>query len=26
VTLDDSQRGAIQLRLPPRSWHTVLYK
>ncbi|XP_043654207.1 lysosomal acid glucosylceramidase [Drosophila teissieri] len=26
VALDDSQRGAIQLRLPPRSWHTVLYK
>ncbi|KAH8278992.1 hypothetical protein KR018_012131, partial [Drosophila ironensis] len=26
VALDDSQRGAIGLRLPPRSWHTVLYK
>ncbi|XP_016977956.1 lysosomal acid glucosylceramidase [Drosophila rhopaloa] len=26
VALSDSQRGAINLRLPPRSWHTVLYK
>ncbi|XP_070073172.1 putative glucosylceramidase 4 [Drosophila takahashii] len=26
VALNDSQRGAINLRLPPRSWHTVLYK
>ncbi|XP_070073173.1 lysosomal acid glucosylceramidase [Drosophila takahashii] len=26
VALNDSQRGPINLRLPPRSWHTVLYK
>ncbi|KAH8385724.1 hypothetical protein KR200_011617 [Drosophila serrata] len=26
VALNDSQRGMIGLRLPPRSWHTVLYK
>ncbi|XP_022209409.2 lysosomal acid glucosylceramidase [Drosophila obscura] len=26
VALNDSQSGAFNLRLPPRSWHTVLYK
>ncbi|EDW15439.1 uncharacterized protein Dmoj_GI22783 [Drosophila mojavensis] len=26
VALNDSQRGAFSLRLPARSWHTVVYK
>ncbi|XP_062124078.1 LOW QUALITY PROTEIN: lysosomal acid glucosylceramidase [Drosophila sulfurigaster albostrigata] len=26
VALDDSQRGKFKLRLPARSWHTVIYK
>lgn len=26
VALNDSQRGAFNLRLPARSWHTVVYK
>ncbi|XP_017959153.1 lysosomal acid glucosylceramidase isoform X2 [Drosophila navojoa] len=26
VALNDSQRGALSLRLPARSWHTVVYK
>ncbi|KAH8419179.1 hypothetical protein KR222_009248, partial [Zaprionus bogoriensis] len=26
VALDDTQRGAFNLRLPARSWHTVIYK
>ncbi|XP_001994836.2 lysosomal acid glucosylceramidase [Drosophila grimshawi] len=26
VALNDSQRGALILRLPARSWHTVIYK